>query len=126
MTAFAACAVVMGLAQPALAWGRVGHNYVNGAAVGTLPQDSTLAKFFTANKAYLIAHSSDPDAWRDTDKAEAPHHFIDLDVYGTPSAFALTNVPVSRAEADKRYGHDFVEKAGTVDWTIDQWTGVVA
>lgn len=106
------------------AWGRTGHDYVNGAAVGTLPAGTTLATFFAANKDYLVAHSSDPDVWRDKQRVpgEGPHHFIDMDAYGTPSAFALTNLPAKRQDADKKFGHDFVETMGTVDWTIDLWT----
>lgn len=120
----AALFVAAGLTPHAFAWGRTGHTYANSAAVGTLPPDTSLAKFFAANQAFLAAHSSDPDVWRDTQKVvgEGPHHFIDLDAYGTPSEFALHNLPVTRAEADAKFGHDYVESKGTVDWTIDLWT----
>ncbi len=121
--AIAICAVLMCLLQArAGAWGRVGHEYVNGAAVATLPAGTSLAAFLTANKAYLITHSSDPDAWREHDRSEGPHHFIDLDAYGSPSVYALANLPAARADADKKFGRDTVERLGTVDWTIAQWT----
>lgn len=111
-------------APRASAWGKTGHIYANSAAVGTLPPDTSLAKFFGANQAFLAAHSSDPDDWRGKlhVPGEAPHHFIDLDAYGTPSDFALLNLPVKRADADAKFGHDLVESKGTVDWTIDLWT----
>lgn len=117
--------MLMGLTGgPAHAWGKTGHEYVNGAATIALPDNTPLAAFLRANKAFLVAHSSDPDTWRDTQKVsgEGPHHFIDMDAYGTPSAFALLNLPVKRDDADKKYGAAFVEKMGTVDWTIDLWT----
>lgn len=122
--ALAILCVAAVLPTRALAWGQTGHTYANTAAVGTLPPDTSLAKFFAANQAFLAAHSSDPDLWRDTQHVpgEGPHHFIDLDAYGTPSDFALHNLPVTRADADAKFGHDYVESKGTVDWTIELWT----
>ena len=117
----AAAVLATGTAGRALAWGRTGHPLANGAAVGTLPAGTPLARFFAANRQFLMDHSSDPDLWRDKQRVpgEGPHHFIDLDAYGTPALFALNNLPVGREDADKKFGHDFVEKTGTVDWTID-------
>ena len=125
IAAVTACFLAAGLMSRASAWGKTGHAYANGAAVGTLPPDTSLAKFFTANQAFLAAHSSDPDVWRDKQhvEGEGPHHFIDLDIYGTPSDFALLNLPVKRADADLKFGHALVESKGTVDWTIELWTG---
>ena len=42
---------------------------------------------------------------------------------GRPCDFALLNLPVKRADADAKFGHELVESKGTVDWTIDLWTG---
>ncbi len=125
VAAVAALFLAAGLTTSAWAWGPTGHIYANSAAVRTLPPDTSLAKFFTANQAFLAAHSSDPDVWRDKQRVEGegPHHFIDLDAYGTPSDFALLNLPVRRADADAKFGHDLVKSKGTVDWTIDLWTG---
>ena len=122
--ALAALLLAAVLTIRAFAWGQTGHTYANTAAIGTLPPDTSLAKFFRANQVFLAAHSSDPDLWRDAQKVagEGPHHFIDLDAYGTPSEFALHNLPVTRADADAKFGHDYVESKGTVDWTIDLWT----
>ncbi len=128
IAAVAALFLAAGLTPRASAWGKTGHIYANSAAVGTLPPETSLAKFFGANQAFLAAHSSDPDAWRDKQHVpgEGPHHFIDLDAYGTPSDFALLNLPVKRADADAKFGHDLVESKGTVDWTIDLWTSRLA
>ena len=125
IAALAALLLAPCLTTRASAWGKTGHIYANSAAVGTLPPDSSLAKFFGANQAFLAAHSSDPDVWRDKQhvEGEGPHHFIDLDIYGTPGDFALLNLPVKRADADLKFGHALVESKGTVDWTIEQWTG---
>jgi hypothetical protein len=116
--------LAVGLTPRAFAWGKTGHIYANSAAVGTLPPETSLGKFFAANQAFLAAHSSDPDVWRDKQRVtgEGPHHFIDLDIYGTPGDFALLNLPVKRADADAKFGHDLVESKGTVDWMIDLWT----
>ncbi len=126
--AVAALFLSAGFSTRASAWGKTGHVYANSAAVGTLPPDTSLAKFFGANQAFLAAHSSDPDDWRGKLQVagEGPHHFIDLDAYGTPSDFALLNLPVKRADADAKFGHDLVESKGTVDWTIELWTSRLA
>jgi len=123
--AVAALFLAAALVPRASAWGKTGHVYANSAAVKTLPPETSLAKFLGANQAFLAAHSSDPDVWRGEQhvEGEAPHHFIDLDAYGTPSDFALLNLPVKRADADVKFGHALVESKGTVDWTIDLWTG---
>jgi len=124
IAAVAACFLAAGLTPRASAWGKTGHAYANSAAVGTLPPETSLAKFLGANQAFLAAHSSDPDVWRDKQHVvgEAPHHFIDVDAYGTPSDFALLNLPFKREDADLKFGHALVESKGTVDWTIDLWT----
>jgi hypothetical protein len=116
--------VLFGSHSPTFGWGQTGHTYANTAAVGTLPMNTSLAKFFSANQAFLATHSSDPDIWRDAQHVpgEGPHHYIDLDAYGTPSDFALHNLPIKRTDADAKFGTDFVESKGTVDWTIDLWT----
>lgn len=100
------------------AWGVVGHRYANGLAVDTLPAE--LKPFFEANRAWIVAHSSDPDKWRNANRAEAPSHFIDLDMWGADVA---AHYPEDYWTACGIYGKEAIDKNGTVPWRIGQYYG---
>ena len=101
------------LATPSFGWGAVGHRYANGLAVDSLPEP--LKKFYLPNRAWIVAHSSDPDAWRNGDRTEAPNHFIDLDKWGMD---AVKNFPTDYWTACGRFGKKEVDSNGTVPWRI--------
>ena len=103
-------------AAPSFGWGTVGHRYASGLAVEDVPTE--LKPLYAANKEWIVAHSSDPDHWREQDRSEAPHHFIDLDKWGLEDA---KNFPHDYWVACGLYGKDAVDKNGVVPWRIGQY-----
>jgi hypothetical protein len=66
-------------ATPALAWGDLGHQRVNAAAIEALPEP--LRSYFRARQDYFLEHASEPDTLAHEDPAERPHHFTEIDAY---------------------------------------------
>jgi hypothetical protein len=116
--AVCAVSVMAMLPTTARAWGVAGHRYANGLAVDGLPAE--LKPFYSANRAWIVEHSSDPDRWRNRNRTEAPFHFIDLDTWGTEAA---ENYPEDYWIACGIYGKDAIDKNGTVPWRIGQYYG---
>ena len=110
---FLATLTLISVAAPSFGWGVVGHRYANGLAVDSLPD--SLKNFYAPNRAWIVAHSSDPDQWRNKDRSEAPHHFIDLDFWGMD---AVKTFPTDYWTACGLYGKAAVDKNGTVPWRI--------
>jgi hypothetical protein len=98
------------------AWGNVGHQIINRAAVESLPQP--LRAWFEARLEFLVMHASDPDLLAHNDPTERPHHYTDADAYDRlPFArlreqFVQRHWPPSEVEA----------KNGTALWEIDSYT----
>lgn len=94
------------------AWGFDAHHYVTGRALDLLPP--ALKPFFDKHRDFIVAHSIDPDLWRNAGfEEEPPRHFVDMDVYG-PAPF--TALPRDFDAAVARHGKDFVLKNGTLPW----------
>lgn len=91
-------------------WGFLVHRTINQIAIYELP--AAIGPFFYKNKDYLVYHSPRPDLRRNSDPAEAPRHFIDLEMYGT-------SIPTRWEDAVRRYGMDSLQKAGFVPWHIE-------
>ncbi|MCS6777140.1 MAG: zinc dependent phospholipase C family protein [Chloroherpetonaceae bacterium] len=100
------------------AWGVAGHRYANALAVDSLPE--ALRPFYQANRAWIVHHSVDPDQWRNANRSEAPHHFIDLDYFGLEEALRF---PQDYWVAVGLYGRETLEKVGLVPWRIGQFYG---
>jgi hypothetical protein len=66
-------------APSALAWGDLGHQRVNAAAIEALPEP--LRSYFRARQNYFLEHASEPDTLAHEDPAERPHHFTEIDAY---------------------------------------------
>lgn len=119
--ASALLALVCVLCLPAVqagAWGRVGHHYINNLAIDCLPRE--LKPLYESNRAWIIEHSTDPDEWRNADRAEGPHHFIDMDTWGDEVA---RNFPQDYWVACGIYGKDAIDKNGVVPWRIGEFYG---
>jgi hypothetical protein len=90
-------------------WGFFGHQQINRLAVFSLPPD--MVGFYKKNIRYLIETSTHPDERRYAVAAEAPRHFIDLDVY-------RDSLPRRWSDAVARYGEDSLQKHGIVPWHV--------
>ncbi len=94
--------------SPLAAWGRKGHRIVARLALEDLPQGPSA--WFKGREAFVQAHSSDPDEWKE-DAQEGPRHFLDMDRY--PG-----QVPTLRGEARERVGPAIFQRAGQVPWVV--------
>lgn len=90
--------VSFGIHHSQPAWGFFAHKRINRLAVLTLPPEMMV--FFKPNIDWLTDHAVDPDMRRYATKHEAPRHYIDLDMYGSPP---FDNLPRLWAEAMIKY-----------------------
>jgi hypothetical protein len=95
-------------------WGFYAHIRINRLAVFTLP-DGPL-RFFKANINYLSAHAVDPDKRRYADTAEAPRHYLDVDLYEKDP----DSIPRKYDDALKKYGYKKLQENGILPWHIQR------
>jgi len=95
------------------AWGFWAHQRINQMAVFTLPPQ--MISFYKENIEFITQHAVDPDKRRYSDPNEAPHHYIDLDHYGT---YPYDSLPRRWDDAVKKYGEDSLNAHGVVPWYI--------
>ncbi len=96
-------------------WGFLGHKTIHQITAYALPKK--LSTFFMKNEDYMVFNSVRPDVRRNTDKTEAPKHFIDLDapVFG---ADPLNSIPQEWDAAAQKYTADTLKKYGTLPWVV--------
>jgi hypothetical protein len=95
------------------AWGFWAHQRINRLAVFTLPPP--MITFYKENIEFVTQHAVDPDKRRYSDPKEAPHHYIDLDRYGT---YPFDSLPRRWDDAVAKYGEDSLNKHGVVPWWV--------
>lgn len=94
-------------------WGFWAHQRINRLAVFTLPPQ--LISFYKENIEFVTQHAVDPDKRRYSDPNEAPHHYIDLDRYGT---YPFDSLPRRWDDAVAKYTEDSLNKHGVVPWWV--------
>ncbi len=96
-------------------WGFLGHKTIHQITAYALPKK--LSTFFMKNEDYMVYNSVRPDVRRNTDKTEAPKHFIDLDapIYGKDP---LSAIPQDWDSAVKKYSVDTLKEYGTLPWVV--------
>lgn len=102
-------------------WGLDVHRRITARALDALPPDART--FFTAERAFIIEHSVDPDLWRVVDLGgelgdEPPNHYLDIDDLGEPPPY--TNVPREWDAFVARYGEDAAHDAGRLPWRTEE------
>jgi len=95
-------------------WGFFAHMQINQLAIHTLPKG--ISKFFKSNRQYLSDHATDPDKRRYADTAEAPRHYLDVEVYEEN----IDSIPRKWEPAVKRYGLNKLYKNGILPWQIQR------
>jgi len=103
-------------ASNALSWGFYAHKKINRMAVYAVP--IPLEAFYKKNIEYITEHAVDPDKRKFIDSAEGPHHFINLDHYGSHPFDVL---PEHWKDAVKKYIEDTLNKYGTLPWEVMYW-----
>lgn len=94
-------------------WGFLVHRTIHQLAVYELPKEMT--PFFYQNMEYLVTNAPRPDMRRNQDSAEAPKHFIDIEMYGPDAAHKM---PMDLKAAIKKYSIDTLVKYGYVPYVI--------
>ena len=101
------CALVL------MSWGFFAHQKINRIAVFSLPPE--MIGFYKKHISYIAEKAVNPDMRRYIIDAEAPRHYIDLDVYGDSAVYSL---PRYWKDAVVRYGEDSLQDYGIVPWHI--------
>ncbi|MCW3074530.1 MAG: hypothetical protein JWP69_1599 [Flaviaesturariibacter sp.] len=94
-------------------WGFLVHRTATQLAVYQLPKD--LQPFFHENMGELVKNSVRPDQRRNSDKTEAPKHYIDLEPFGDSAAWKM---PYEWQTAIATYTKDSLEKYGYVPYVV--------
>ena len=95
-------------------WGFFAHMRINHLAVFTLP--SGPARFYKSNIKYLSEHAVDPDKRRYADTAEAPRHYLDVELYESN----IDSIPEKWNDAVKKYGLKKMNENGILPWHIQR------
>lgn len=115
--------LLLGLAMSAeaLAWGGTAHRFVNEKAVMHLP--ASMAQL-SAQAPFLADHASDADSRKSSDTAEAPKHYLDLELYPD-----YQNLPPDLGQLVAVYGWPAVKANGILPWAtawaVDSMTAQV-
>ena len=96
-------------------WGFYAHKLINRKAVEGLP--NSIRPFFEAHQDFLSEHAIDPDLWRKNDPAEAPRHYIDIDMYGP---YPFEALPRAYEKAVAKFGRKTVHDRGIGPWWVVQ------
>ncbi len=83
-------------------------------AVFTLP--AGINRFYKANIKYISDHAVDPDKRRYADSAEAPRHYLDVELYEPH----IDSIPRKWDDAVQKYGLDRLAKNGILPWQIQR------
>ncbi len=113
LVGFLVTVIILLVPANANSWGFWAHQRINRMAVFTLPPQ--MISFYKENIEFITTHAVDPDKRRYSDPNEAPHHYIDLDHYGT---FPFDSVPRYWDAAVKKYGEDSLNRHGIVPWYL--------
>ena len=95
-------------------WGFFAHIRINRQAVFTLPDG--MSRFYKNNISYLSNHAVDPDKRRYADTAEAPRHYLDVELYETH----IDSIPRKYEDALSKYGYTKMKESGTLPWHIQR------
>jgi hypothetical protein len=94
-------------------WGFLVHRTIAQLAIYQLP--SPMRAFFWKNRDSIVSQSIRPDVRRNSDRKEAPRHFIDLENYGDSAAWKM---PRTMDEALRVYPLDTLHKYGYVPYVV--------
>lgn len=95
-------------------WGFFAHQHINRYAVFTLPKG--MIRFYKVNINYISDHAVDPDKRRYADTAEAPRHYLDVELYED----SIDSIPRNWADALNKYGQVKLSANGILPWQIQR------
>jgi hypothetical protein len=99
--------LITGFSYP---WGEEGHRLIASKAIDLLYYK---IKHIERFRDYIATYSVDPDLRKNTDKAEEPKHFIDIDFY---EEFLDGRMIINKDQLIALYGDSVVTKMGLLPW----------
>ncbi len=120
MRAFPAVLILLLLTPiPASAWGFDAHKFIAEQMITLLPPE--LKPLFEQRKAFVVERSIDPDLWRTVGwETEDPHHFLDLDYFGT---YPFSELPREYDRAVQKFGRSVIHEQGLLPWRTADFYG---
>lgn len=106
------CLILLFICLLNSSWGFFAHMRINQLAVLTIPDG--MSRFYKANSGYITAHATDADKRRYADTAEAPRHYLDVELYEKE----IDSIPRKWEDAVKKYGVQNLSKNGILPWQI--------
>ena len=100
------------IAREAGAWGGRLHMDITRAAARAVPEEMD---GWSEYGKVLARYSIYPDLWKDGDRSEGPHHYLDVERY---RPLAATNLPATLAEVQTRIGRQPSPGDGIAPWSI--------
>lgn len=97
----------------ATGWGNNAERLIANKAIDTLPDE--LRPWFEANRQFLLAHLTDPEAAEAISPAARHNAYIRLDHYGQ---FPYSALPRSYKAAVDKYGKHTLDNNGLLPWQI--------
>ncbi len=121
MVALIAALWLQSLALPARAWDSRTHRLVTKLAIEAMPP-SEFKTFLANNETRLERLSVEPDSKlkKRYGEVERRRHYIDADNYGSAP---FSRLDPSLAATEARFGAAYVERWGTLPWTIEEYAG---
>jgi hypothetical protein len=107
------CLIQLLISFDAQSWGFWAHRKINRLAVFCLPPEMMV--LFKKQLQYIEENAVNPDRRRYTAEAEAPRHYIDVDVYGDSAVYYM---PRYWKEAVDCYTEDTLKAYGIVPWHV--------
>ncbi len=114
-----AAAAVSAIAEPEETilpfWGKTGHEAVNRLSIDAIPGE--LRAFYLIHVDDIVRHAMAPDHAKNSDPAERPRHFLDIDMYGD---YPFTELPEDYEAAKAKFGEATLIGRGIVTWQIER------
>ncbi|SEW01561.1 hypothetical protein SAMN04488122_0211 [Chitinophaga arvensicola] len=97
------------------AWGFFAHQRINRLAVFCLPPEMIV--LYKPQLEYITVHATDPDKRRYAVAAEAPRHYIDIDLFDKPP---YAQIPRNWKDAVAKYTADSLQRNGILPWHLEK------
>ncbi len=114
MKAFFVYVLLSALLLTLSSWGFFAHRQINRLAVFTMP--AGMSAFYKSNINYLSEHAVDADKRRYADTAEAPRHYLDVELYEKN----IDSIPRKWEDAVTQYGLQKLQENGILPWHIQR------
>jgi hypothetical protein len=104
-----------------VSWGAVGHKIINSKCPESFPVSMSAFKVWSDS---LSLHASDADNRKNSDKTEAPKHFIDIDFY--PEFNSTGRIASTYDSIVSIHGASYIVNNGSLPWaTVNTYDSLI-